>query len=237
MRYSWAVPAVAETINLMDSIVRLRRAEEIPDAASDVAPVRRRLESQLGPTVSRSRASRILGVSQTALDRWVAGGQIPVVVMPNGRREIPSQVVIELRESIDGLKGKGVSRHPLSAALAERRDGVETATPHGPATARKTPLSHDTAARRSLAYHRELARRLDERMIGDARERLERLIEEGHLHPLYAERWREILALPTGRVAEEISADTEEASDLRQNTPFAGVLNEHERRRIVEAVR
>jgi DNA-binding transcriptional MerR regulator len=229
---------IADTLSLVDNVVRLRRAERIRRASPDVAPVRRQLESQLGPTLSRSRASRILGVSQTALDRWVAGGQIPVVITPSGRREVPCQVVIELRESLDRLRGKGIVRHPLRAALAERR---ERASSIGPAPAgapdERLPSDHETAERRSLAYHRAIAERLGDGLIAEARERVDRLSAEGHMHPGYAERWSEILALPLDRIAETISADSQDARDLRQSSPFAGILNEHERRRIIEAVR
>src|SRR6187397_692474 len=76
--------SVAESKRLVDGIVRLRRAARVAGVAPDVAPVRRELESRLGPTLSRSRAAQILGVSQTALDRWVAAGQIPVILAPHG---------------------------------------------------------------------------------------------------------------------------------------------------------
>jgi len=232
------MPRIAETLSLVDSIVRLRRAERIRRAAPDVAPVRRQLESQLGPTLSRSRASRILGVSQTALDRWVASGQIPVVIGPSGRREVPRQVVIELKESLDRLKRKGITRHPLSAALSERR-GTAGSIRSIPleSNAERLPIGHNTAERRSLAYHRAIAERLDDGLIAEARERVDRLTADGHMHPIYAERWREVLALPPDRIAEAITADGRDARDLRQNSPFAGVLNEHERRRIIESVR
>lgn len=230
---------VAETARLVDSIVRLRRAEQVPGVAEDVAPVRRTLESQLGPTLSRSRASRILGVSQTALDRWVAAGQIPIVVTPRGRREVPRQVVIELRESIDRLKRSGITRHPLSAVLAERRHtaGKIAASGDSAGGQKRVPIGHETAERRGLAFHEAVARRLDDQLIAEARARIDRLAGEGHLHPHYARCWREILALPSERVVEAITADDQDARDLRQNSPFAGVLNEHERRRIIETVR
>ncbi len=232
------MPSIVETTNLIESILRLRRAERVQRVAADVGPVRRQLEAELGPTLSRSRAGRVLGVSQTALDRWVGNGQIPVVVTPGGRREVPRQVVIELRESIDRLKGKGITRHPLSAALAERREaaGIQSPADGGGGDGRP-PLGHDTATRRGLAYHQAIAERLDERLIADARDRLDRLIANGHIDRRHADRWREILALPASELATAITASTEDGGDLRQNTPFAGVLNEHERRRIIERVR
>ena len=118
------MPGVSESTKLVDGVVRLRRAERIPAVAADVRPVRRELEARLGPTLSRSRAARILGVSQTALDRWVEAGQVPVVVTPRGRREVPRQFVVELREAIDGLLAEGRRRHLLGAALAARREAA-----------------------------------------------------------------------------------------------------------------
>jgi DNA-binding transcriptional MerR regulator len=232
------VAGIADTLSLVDNIVRLRRAERIRRAAPDVAPVRRQLESQLGPTLSRSRASKILGVSQTALDRWVATGQIPVVITPSGRREVPRQVVLELRESLERLKREGIRRHPLSAALAKRRDMARTtgAVASGSPSSRSR-TEHDIADRRSLAYHRAVADRLNESLIAEARERVDRLAADGHMHPVYAKRWRETMDLPIDQIAAAISADSEDGRDLRQNSPFAGTLNEHERRRIIESVR
>jgi hypothetical protein len=230
--------AVADTLSLVDNIVRLRRAEEVQMAAAHVAPVRRQLEAQLGPTLSRSRAARILGVSQTAFDRWVDADQIPVVITPSGRREVPRQVVLELRESLDRLREMGIRRHPLSVALAERREVASSSkSASNTEDGKPSPVGHDTVDRRSLAYHRAVAERLDDRLLAEARERVEFLSAEGQMHPTYAERWLEVLALPLDRVAERIASDDPEARDLRQSSPFAGVLNEHERRKIIETVR
>lgn len=227
---------VSETMALVDSIVRLRRAERVPEAADDVAPVRRSLERQVGPTLSRSRAARVLGVSQTALDRWVECERIPVVIGPSGRKEVPRQVVVEVREAVDRIVEEGIAHRPLAAALAERDSGfrgpsrrfVDDGVP---------PDGHRTAARRSLAYHQAIADRLDERLVADASDRVDELEEQGHLDPRYASPWREILARPIATIADAIVADTESGNDLRQSSPFAGVLNEHERRRIIETVR
>ncbi len=235
------MPSVAESKKLVENISRLRRAERVPAVARDVSPVRRYLESQLGPTLSRSRAARILGVSQTALDRWVAAGRIPIVLTPSGRREVPRQFVVEVGEAIDELRRQGRRRHLLAAALAERREGAaEIAVAPSPGGHRPGPSAlrdHRTAERRSLAYHVIVAERLSEQMVEEARERIERLASDGHLHPRYAERWRGLLSRPLAEIARAISADDEEGRDLRQNSPFAAVLNEQERRRIIEAVR
>jgi hypothetical protein len=234
------MPSVAESRKLVDGIVRLRRAERIPEAASEVAPVRRDLESRLGPALSRSRAALVLGVSQTALDRWVAAGQVPIVMTPGGRREVPRQFVVEVREAIEELKESGRQRHLLAAALADRRDAAKKIGGGDSSVGRRPPPAvrgHLTAERRSLVNHAIVAGRLDERMVEEARERVERLLSDGHLHPRYAERWRRLLSRPIAEISRAISADDVEGRDLRQNSPFAGVLNEQERRRIIETVR
>ncbi len=232
---------VAESSRLVDSIVRLRRAEGIPGAAADIAPVRRDLELRLGSSLSRSRTAHILGVSQTALDRWVAARQIPIVLTPHGRREVPRQFVVELREAIDELIGEGQRRHLLAKALERRRGSaskVGAAAAVFQEEARSPPPdAHRTAERRALAYHALLAERLDERLVEEARDRIERLASAGRLHPRYAERWRALLDRPIGEISAAIVADSQEGGDLRQNSPFAGVLNEQERRRIIETTR
>jgi hypothetical protein len=232
--------SVIESRKLVDGIVRLRRAERIPEAAADVSPVRRDLEARLGPTLSRSRTAQILGVSQTALDRWVAVGQIPIVLTPTGRREVPRPFVVELREAVGELRSRGHGHHPLAAALAARREAaakIDAGRRYPRPSPSSAPRGHQTAERRSLALHRVVAERLDEPLVEEARERVERLAREGHLHPRHAERWRELLSLPIPELAAAIVSDDQGGRDLRQNGPFAGVLNEQERRRIIETVR
>ncbi len=234
------MPSVVETEKLLDGIVRLRRAERIPAAVADVMPVRRDLETRLGPTLSRSRAAQILGVSQTALDRWVAAGQVPIVLSPTGRREVPRQFVVELREAMNGLRGKSRRRHPLAAALVARREAAARAV-GGPASTHHgrsvPPEGHRTSERRGLALHEVIAERLDEGLVEEARLRVDQLLADGHLHPRYAASWRQLLSRPIPVIAAAITADDQAGRDLRQNSPFAGVLNEQERRLIIEAVR
>ena len=234
---------VTETQRLVENILRLRRAERVPAVAKDVAAVRAELEAELGPTVSRSRAARILGVSQTALDRWVASGEVPTVIAPNGRIGVPRQFVVEMAELIDRLRREGEDRHVLATALRRRREEAKRVgerlalrdRKQGGAASRR-PRGHRTAERRSLGYHRVVADRLSEQLVREARRRIEALREAGRIHQRYARRWDELLARPIPEIAEAISSDTQKGRDLRQSSPFAGVLNEQERREIIEAV-
>jgi hypothetical protein len=170
----------------------------------------------------------------------VAAGQIPVVIAPSGRRELPRQFVVELREAIDELLSEGRHRHLLGAALAARRAAAAKLGTGAAGSASRRPhpaIGHRTAESRGRAYHAIVAERLDEGMLEDARDRVERLVADGHLDPRYADRWRELLAGSREEIAQAITADTQDGRDLRQNSPFAGVLNEQERRWIVETVR
>lgn len=88
----------------------------------------------------------------------------------------------------------------------------------------------------ALAYHRLVAERLDEQLVDEARNRLCRWRGDGRIHPRLAQEWDRILAMPLPEIAKGISADTKHARELRQSSPFAGVLTEQERRRLLRAV-
>ena len=49
-------------------------------------------------------------------------------------------------------------------------------------------------------------------------------------------RWRELLDGPSSELREMLVADTQEARDLRQVTPFAGVVSNEQRWSIVREV-
>jgi hypothetical protein len=59
----------------------------------------------------------------------------------------------------------------------------------------------------------------------------------GQLADDYADQWEELLRRPLPEVREAITADDQRGRDLRQNSPFAGVLSEPERLRILAEIR
>lgn len=217
-------------------VASLRRAERAPEVADEIRAVRRDLERELGPTVPRSVAARLLGVSQTALDRWTSAGDIPTVITPTSRREVPRRFVIELMAAVDAFRRAGSGR-PLAAALRQRRESdlaaVDTVVEN---LGDGTHHGHAGADLRSLARHRIIAERLDAQLVGEARERLDELVDQELIHPVYERRWRELLDRPRDEIARVITADTQEGRDLRQNSPFRGGMTEPERRRILELV-
>ncbi|HYM45293.1 MAG TPA: hypothetical protein VES65_03935 [Solirubrobacteraceae bacterium] len=238
--------AVARRERLIENLVRLRHAERASPASNEVTAVRADLEEMAGPTVTRAMTARLLGVSQTALERWIATGDIPVLLTPSGRSEAPLHAVLELIETVrEHRAAQPADRHPLGSVLRARRAeaerlntsrllsraGRQAGHPDG-----TSGNGHRAVERRGLAYHRAVARRLDEQIVRDARSRLTRWRSQDRLDPRYARAWEEILAMTPTQIAQTIAADTPGMRDLRQNSPFAGSLNEPERRRVLAAV-
>lgn len=87
---------------------------------------------------------------------------------------------------------------------------------------------------RSLAYHREVARRLaeDPGMLRRARTRAAEWASRADRSPQHARLWLDVLSRPVDQIAAFLSGDDETARELRQSTPFAGALSARERWRI-----
>jgi len=238
--------AVAQRERLIEDLVRLRRGERTSPASDEIAAVRADLEEMTGPTVTRAMTARLLGVSQTALERWIATGDMPILVTPSGRSEAPLHAVLELIEAVrEHRAAHPADRHPLGAVLRARRTDAErlnTAELLGSTDSQAghrggtSENGHRAAERRGLAYHRAVSQRLDEQIVRDARSRLARWRSQDRIDPRYARAWEEILAMTPTQIAQTIAADTPHMRDLRQSSPFAGSLSEPERRRVLAAV-
>jgi excisionase family DNA binding protein len=95
---------------------------------------------------------------------------------------------------------------------------------------------------RSLWLHRAVAGRLardPERVLARAARNLDRLerVHSSGMSARYLARWRELIADGPEAVMRTLVADTAEADELRQNSPFAGVLPAGERLAILRAAR
>jgi len=226
-------PALEESI---EQILTLRRAERT--AAADVRPVllgaREFLEALIGPTVRPATAARVLGISQPALRRWLDKGDVISLVGPDGHRQVPLEELISLLEDVDRLGVQDAPR-PIAAVLRDRKTSA-TSIDIDRLLPRRVPHGHRAAERQSLAYHRLVAGRLDGDLAEEARRRLARWRVSGRIHERWADEWERVMALPLPQIAKAISADTPRARELRQTSPFAGVLPERERKQLVEAV-
>lgn len=219
---------------LFEDIARLRRVGRLMPENEDLAAVRLGLERELGETVSRRLAARLLGVSHTALERWIKRGDVPLVFTPTGRQEVPVTSLLELYEAVRSSDADAPPQRPLAAAMRSQQDAAARLSlrpRHGLAGGPK-----DRTHQRGLAYHQAVAARLRKQTVADAKYVLYRWREQGRIDPLYARRWDHILSMPMKDIREAITAVGTDADDLRQNSPFAGALTEPERRRVLAEV-
>lgn len=91
--------------------------------------------------------------------------------------------------------------------------------------------AHRLAEARSLAYHALIATRLsaDTRILERARRKVGEWRAEPAAASYFAEQWNAILALPVPEIVDFLTDDGELATELRQSSPFAGVLTPEER--------
>ena len=231
------MPSVARKQRLFEDIVRLRRAEQQAPRIRDIVSVRARLERELGGSVSRSLAARLLGVSHTALQRWIDGGDVPVVITPSGKTEVPVAALVDLYEAIASEREAGRRRlHVIEPAMAEARARAEALKPGRLVAAGDSSDAHDRAERRNRAYHAALAQRLRRQTVDRALHQLWRWNEEGNIDPRYAAEWESVLRRPLPEIKRVLTDDSQHARDLRQSSPFAGTLSEAERRKILEEI-
>jgi hypothetical protein len=227
----------AERTRIFKNIARLRRVER-SSPNPEIAAVRHDLEDSLGGTVSRNLASNLLGVSHTALNNWIKSGDVPVVISERGRKEVPVEALLDLHEQVSEERRRGARRrHVLEPPLLESRKRAERMRPGRGLEINEDTDPHRRSELRGLAYHRALAPRLRRPMIDEAARKIDRWQEAGRIDPRYAEKWRQVLAKPVPEIRRVISVDDARGCDLRQNSPFAGMLSEPERRRILEEVR
>jgi hypothetical protein len=230
--------AIDRKQRLFKNIVRLSHAEREAPGSRDIVAVRTALEEELGETVSRRLAARLLGVSHTALARWINAGDLPLVQDAHGRSQVPVSALLDLYEAVERERKFGRrNRHLLEPTMSEARRRAERIRPADLVPRPAGAAGHDRPERRSLAYHRALARRLRRPMLDEALHLTWKWRDQGRIDPRYAEQWEEVLQRPVSEVRQIISADDSRGRDLRQNSPFAGLLSEPERRRILEEVR
>ncbi len=224
----------------LDRIARLREAED-RNADPFVGEVREELEADLDGTVSRNLAAEFVGVSHTALNRWIGSGDVPVVPTVTGRREVPIPAVCDLRRRVAQERDSGRRRlHALEPMMAESRRRAERLRldPALRAELESQPVDrHRLSELRGLVYHQTVAPRLSQVMVGRARIKLDRWEHEGRIDPRHAADWRAVLSQPLKVVRAVISADDRRGHDLRQNSPLAGLISEPERRKILETVK
>jgi hypothetical protein len=229
-------------IRAFHGLIRLRRAERQLPPNEDLVAVRSLLEDDLGETMSRRLAARLLGVHHRSITRWIDSGDLPVIHTAAGNTEVPVANVIDLYEAVAEIREEGSrKRHVLEPSLTAGRNHADSLRPNQlvaqPSADDEAVGGHRRADLRSLAYHRALARRLRRPMADDALKLLWKWRDQGTIDGRYADEWEQLLRRPVSEIRRVIGEDTQRARDLRQNSPFAGMLSEPERRRINDEIR
>jgi len=100
-------------------------------------------------------------------------------------------------------------------------------------------VTHQLAEERSLALHREVARRLRDRpeLLDTARGRVREWLDNGRVSRFWAEAWDEALNGTLDEVIVRITDPSQRARDLRQSSPFAGAIDPRVRWEILRRLR
>ena len=95
---------------------------------------------------------------------------------------------------------------------------------------------HMRIEQRSLALHQVISQHLRENpdLLQIARNNLERWVKRDGEIPPWKE-WKEILRKPLTQIVDVIVSKTEKGRQLRQSSPFCGVLTPKERWKIYES--
>jgi hypothetical protein len=104
--------------------VRLAAREAGARAARRLRGAERLLRREIGPSVPKRRAAALLGISVTALQRWIAAGKLPVIRRPGGREEVETAPLLDLLEEVRRLREEeGRSRGVVAAAVHRLEEG------------------------------------------------------------------------------------------------------------------
>jgi len=108
--------------DLATSVVQLREAivkTRDHSVRASLRDVEVRLRGALGPTIPKKKAAAVLGISVTALDRWVDRGFLPVVERPgSSRHELEARPFLDLAGQVHRLRTDGVAtRAPIAPAV------------------------------------------------------------------------------------------------------------------------
>lgn len=234
-------PRTPDLEQSLKAVLRLRRAFRAApdDLREDIGPALTQLEELIGQTISKRKAAELLGISHTALNRWVKNGEIASTPNDSGRDQIPVAQVVDLLDRIGRPDDRSGGLTTIVDVIRDqRRKAGETATKDilPPHVLSRPWHGHRRAELRSLGYHRVLASRLDEATIAEARRRLQHWIERDAIHPTWAARWKRVLDKSCEDIATTISSDSEDARELRQSSPFAGQLTAQEQKRLQQAL-
>jgi hypothetical protein len=99
-------------------------------SAAHLAEIARRRAHDIGPSVPKTRAAAILGVSLTTLDKWIGRGALPVVRRTtSSREELQTEGLLELADQAHDLRERGLDRAVLATAIRARHSAARQTKP------------------------------------------------------------------------------------------------------------
>jgi hypothetical protein len=101
------VRLAAATVEDERAARRLRRAERL-------------VLRDIGASVPKGRAARLLGLSRTALQRWIDSGRMPTVRRPRGREEVDAAALLDVLTEVRRLRDEDDAL-PRAVSRAFRR--------------------------------------------------------------------------------------------------------------------
>ena len=111
----------ADSERVVRHVVALRRVGEAvsdPREQKRLLHVERELRRGVGVGIPKLRAAAVLGISLTALDRWIALGKLPVVRRPgSSRHEVDAAALFTLATEVSRIREEGSGRNPVGTAL------------------------------------------------------------------------------------------------------------------------
>jgi hypothetical protein len=110
-----ATDLITSILQLREAIVKTRERS----TRSALRDVEARLRRALGPTITKKKAAASLGISVTALDRWVDQGVLAVVERPgSSRHELEARPFLELAGEVRKVKeDRPGTRTPVAEAI------------------------------------------------------------------------------------------------------------------------
>lgn len=195
---------VERNTELFKRMLRLRRAERAHPDDRDIWTVRAEIERELGDVLTRSMAAQLLGTPPSSLQRWIDSGDLPLVLSKTGRKGIPVSAAAALYEVLNDQpsgdkRERRARQHRIEPLILESHRYAERLDPRGLIEAddeddeeereQQGAIAdrHRRADRRSLAYHRAVAKRLRRPMLDAARRQVWQWQREGRIDDRYVD--------------------------------------------------
>jgi hypothetical protein len=149
--------------------------------------------------------------------------------------QVPVGALLDLYELVAPNRDKGHARQAIARAMRSQRRAAQRLRIDA-SDRHSTDDRHARARARALACQRAVAQRLGRPMVDEARHVLYRWRQQGRIDPRYAQRWEQALSRPLPAIRDALTDASPAGDDLRQNSPFAGLLSEPERQRILQEI-